>query len=68
MQVIAHQGDTVDALCQRHLGGTASVTEQVYEMNPGLAALDPILPMGTPVTLPDALPADSNSTHIQLWD
>lgn len=68
MQVIAHQGDTIDALCHRHLGGTATVTEQVLEMNPGLAALGPILPMGTSVTLPAALPADSNSTHIQLWD
>jgi phage tail protein X len=68
MQVIAHQGDTVDALCQRHLGATATVTEQVLEMNPGLAALGAILPMGTRVELPDQAPARNNNTHIQLWD
>ena len=67
MQVIAQQGDTVDALCQRHLGSTATVTEQVLEMNAGLAALGPVLPMGTKVQLPDQAPAKENNTLIQLW-
>lgn len=68
MQVIAQQGDSVDLLCNRHLGGTATVTEQVLELNPGLAALGSILPMGTTVTLPDALPEKQNNQLIQLWD
>ncbi len=68
MIVTAHQGDTVDALCQRHLGSTASVTEQVLELNQGLASLGPILPMGTQVELPDQAPAKNNDTLIKLWD
>lgn len=68
MLVTAHQGDTVDGLCQRHLGCTAAVTEQVLEMNPGLAALGTVLPMGTQVELPDEAPAKNNNALIQLWD
>lgn len=68
MRVTAHQGDTVDGLCHRHLGSTATITEQVLEMNPGIAALGAILPMGTPVELPDQAPQKNNNTLIQLWD
>lgn len=68
MQVRAHQGDTVDSLCYRHLGSSAAV-ERVLDLNPGLAALGPILPHGTLVTLPDAAPAAARAkTLIQLWD
>lgn len=67
MRVIAHQGDTVDSLCWRHLGSSAAV-EQVLEDNPGLAALGLILPEGTAVTLPDAAPAAGNTPLLQLWD
>ena len=73
MQVIAHQGDTVDSLCWRHLGSTDAV-ETVIAANPGLAALGATLPHGTTVTLPepgigaaaDAL--NTNNNLIQLWD
>lgn len=66
--VIAHQGDTIDTLCWRHLGTTDTV-ESILERNPGLAALGPILPIGTPVTLPDAdTLATPAKTIIQLWD
>lgn len=67
MKVQAQQGDTVDSLCWRHLGSTAAV-EQVLDMNPGLAALGPVLPIGTPVDLPDQAPATENKNLIQLWD
>lgn len=68
MQVIAHQGDTVDSLCYRHLGSSAQV-ETVLDANPGLAALGPVLPEGTPVTLPDAaLAAPATKAFINLWD
>jgi len=66
MRVIAAQGDTVDALCWRHLGSSAAV-EQVLAANPGIAALGPVLPTGTPLELPDALPP-SRKPLIQLWD
>lgn len=68
MRVMALQGDTVDALCLRHLGATAGVTEQTYDLNPGLADLGPVLPMGTIVVLPDQAPATATAPLINLWD
>ncbi len=41
---IAHQNDTVEALCWRHYGRTAGVTEAVLEANHGLADYGPTLP------------------------
>ena len=68
MQVIAQQGDSIDSLCWRHLG-TSAVVEQALLLNPGLAALGPILPMGTAVTLPDVTDTNASATPlIQLWD
>lgn len=68
VQVRSHQGDSIDSLCWRHLGSSAAV-EATLELNPGLAALGPILPMATLVTLPaeDSLPT-RQTTLIQLWD
>lgn len=69
MRVNAHQGDTLDLLCHRHLGRTSGVVEQTLRDNPGLAALGPVLPHGTAVTLPDAAPAaPPQNDFIQLWD
>lgn len=68
--VRAHQGETVDALCQRALGATEGVTEQTLADNPGLAALGPELPAGTRVTLPEPPePAGERRTQptLQLW-
>lgn len=69
MRVLANQGDTLDLLCWRHLNRTAGVVESVYETNPGLAALGPVLPHGTPVDLPEpaALIPDQRQL-VQLWD
>lgn len=67
--VYARQGDTVDAICWRTFGTTAGVVERVYEMNRGLAALGPVLPMGTPVVLPDTNDVGTRVlATIQLWD
>lgn len=68
MRVTAHQGDTVDLICHRHLGRTAGVVELVLESNPGLAALGAVLPMGAAVELPDVAPAAAPSDLVQLWD
>jgi len=65
--VYAQQGDTVDLICHRHYGRTVGVTEQVLSLNPGLADLGPVLPMGTRVELPD-LPATPAKKLINLWD
>lgn len=68
MKVRAMQGDTIDAICQRHYGRTAAVTEQVLAANPGLAELGPILPQGTLLELPEQAAPPQNNNMIQLWD
>lgn len=69
MQVIARQGDTVDAICARELGRTAAVTEAVFAANAGLADLGPVLPHGTRVQIPESVQATpSLQPRIQLWD
>lgn len=67
MQVRSQQGDTADQLCWRHLGRTEAVVEAMLEINPGLAALGPVLPDGTLVTLP-ATPITQTRPTVQLWD
>lgn len=66
--VIAHQGDTVESLCYRHLKHTAGVTEQVLLLNPGIARHGPILPEGTTVLLPTQTAAPAKKQTVQLWD
>lgn len=67
--VRAHQGDTVDIICQRAYGRTDVITEQVLRLNPGLADKGPILPQGTAVRLPDAPPDTRRQpSTIKLWD
>lgn len=66
--VRANQNDTVDAICYRVFGRTGAVTEQVLELNPGLADLGPILPQGTAVTLPDIVQQPQRTDTVQLWD
>ena len=69
MLVRANQGETLDALCWRVLGRTASVTETALAANPGLADLGPVLPLGTIVSLPDDVQAAQIQTDIvQLWN
>lgn len=66
---ITRQGQTVDLVCREVYGRTAVVTELVLDANPGLAALGPILPLGTRIELPD-LPAPSREQRplTKLWD
>lgn len=69
MIVIARTGDTIDALCWRIFGRTSGVTEQALMLNPGIAALGPVIPAGTRVTLPDLSDAAPvRRETIQLWD
>lgn len=67
--IIAHQGDTVDAIAWRHYGRTRGVVEAILAANPGLADFGPVLPLGTRVQLPD-LPTTQEPTRqlVQLWD
>lgn len=69
MRVRAQAGDTVDALCWRHLGRTLSVTEAVLGANPGLAAVAVTLPAGHPVDIPDNIMDSRATTRVyRLWD
>lgn len=63
------QGDTVDLICWKHYGQSSGMVEQVLNANPHLAGLDPILPIGTEIDLPEISnnQQDSKAT-IQLWD
>ena len=67
MQLRAQQGETLDLIINRHYGYTAGITEQVLALNPGLAALGPILPTGTLITMP-AAPTQAEQPLIQLWE
>lgn len=65
--VRAHQGDTADALCWRHYGRTAGVTEALFAANPGLADHGPQLPQGLLVELPEAPASAPLGQTVNLW-
>lgn len=68
VRAFAQAGETVDLICWRMLGRTQGVAEQVLELNPGLAALGPMLPENTAVILPDTAAATPVLREtIQLW-
>lgn len=62
------QGDTIDLICWRYLGGTDGLVELVLQLNPRLADLGPVLPMGTVVTLPKRLETQPKRQRVTLWD
>lgn len=65
--VTAYDGEMLDALVWRTLGRTAAVVEETLALNPGLAALGPLLPEGTLVNV--AVPSTSAPVVdlVQLW-
>ena len=68
MIVTAHQGDTLDLLCWRHLGTTA-VVEAAFELNRDLANGGPVLAEGAAIVLPDVVPAAARTLEtVNLWD
>lgn len=64
--ILAKQGETVDQIAARCYDGNTGMTAAILAANPGLAALGPFLPHGTPVTLPEAQAATATITS--LWD
>lgn len=64
---ICQTGLTVDLVCHIHYGRTDGVTETVYDANPVLAALGPVLPIGTTLILPE-MPKQTTKPVIRLWD
>lgn len=73
MTVRAMQGDTLDAICWRIYGEQmlqSAIVEQVLELNPGLADLGAVLPMGRNVVLPVLATQNSPGNRkevVQLW-
>ena len=68
--VRAREGDTLDGLIWRERGLGPADLPAVLAVNPGLAALGPILPKGQPVTIPAiAAPAVAlRAAVINLWE
>ena len=62
------QGETVDLVCSKFYGRTRDVTEAVLAANPGLAALGPVLPLGTSITMPDIASRPAATELVSLWD
>lgn len=62
------QGEMVDMICRRAYGDESGYVEQVLDVNPGLAALGPVLPLGTKVLLPDLPKAAPERKIVSLWD
>jgi phage tail protein X len=68
IHVRAHQYDTLDLLCWRHLGSTAGVVEAALELNRDRLS-DVMLQHGQRVVLPDK-PAQTiaPTDTVNLWD
>ncbi|MEI4262774.1 tail protein X [Roseovarius sp. D0-M9] len=64
---LSEDGDTVDRVVWKHYGRQdAGLVQRVLEANRGVAALGPILPLGTRVNLPvEAQPKAEEA--VRLW-
>jgi phage tail protein X len=65
IQYRCKEGDMLDEICHHYYGQTAGVVEQVLAANSGLAALGPVLPVGTLVTLPEISAREAE--QVNLW-
>jgi len=61
------EGDTVDLIALRERGQTAELTETIFDLNPGLAALGPVLPAGVKITLPDPVARKAERNVPRIW-
>lgn len=61
------QGDTLDFICWKHYGQQSGAVEAVLVANPGLAALGPVLPINTEITLPVLSEPAEVVQPIRLW-
>lgn len=67
MDVIARQGDTLDRLVWERHGQRPGALEATLAVNPGIADLGAVLPVGTRVSLPD-INAAPVTAAVRLWD
>lgn len=60
--------EPLDAVCRRHYGDESGYVEAVLDVNHGIAALGPILPTGTVLTLPDIeIAPEASAEIVTLW-
>lgn len=64
----AIDGDMVDFIAFTFFGRHGKYTEEIYAMNPGLAAHGPVLSAGTLVKLPRAKTQNEPRKIRQLWE
>jgi phage tail protein X len=63
--VISQEGDTVDLIAFTRFGAHG-MEQAIFDANPGLATISPILPIGTAVVIP--LPEIKERTTLdRLW-
>ena len=62
------QGDTLDGLIWRERGLGPADLADVLALNPGVAALGDVLPLGTAVQVPVRAPTPATRPLVQLWD
>lgn len=68
MQYRTKDGDVLDLICLRVYGDASPGVEAVLTLNPGLAAVGPILPAGIVIELPPARDTAAQVQTIRLWD
>lgn len=67
MHVIARQGDTLDRLVWERYGQRPGALEATLQVNPGLADLGAVLPVGVRVSLPEINAAPATAA-VRLWE
>ncbi|SMC43294.1 P2-like prophage tail protein X [Fulvimarina manganoxydans] len=66
--IVTETKEMLDVICRRTYGDESGYVEAVLDANPGLAALGPILPVGTSILLPDIPTAIEVVPVVTLWD
>jgi phage tail protein X len=64
---VTRDGEALDLVCHRELGGRAGVVERVLEANPHVAAVAHAMPAGLEIALPDG-PHGGTTPALRLWD
>lgn len=68
MKYRTKDGDVLDKICRDYYGSNPHSVEAVYDANPGLAWLGPVLPSGVLITLPNADDTRPAPATVRLWD
>lgn len=65
---VRRDGERLDQIARASLGTwTGGVVETILDINPGLAALPAILPIGTTILLPERPTGPARKTVAKLW-